>query len=528
MPTLYSFGNTANVSSNNFTTLYSSGAGVVTAQGAYGNANVVGLLAAGTDGGNTVGNIISSGNITALNFFGNIVGNLNVPGSNTEILFNNSGNAGASANLTFNSATNILGVSGNITATGNVAGAFFLGNGSQLTGLPATYSNAQVAAYLASGADTSNIVTVANVSGGNLLTSGLISSGSNITGANIFTAGQVSATGNITTDGYFLGNVACASGIYASRIFNGTSEVNIGTSNGNANIIATTQSVSDNSTKVATTEYVDRAVSNLVASAPSTLDTLNEIAAALNDTANFSDTVVLKTGSTMSGNLAMGTNKVTGLGTPTSNTDAATKAYVDSEITASNLSFYGTANEVEVSKVGNDVTIGLPDDVTITGEITAASGHITGNLQIDGDVNIEGTLNAINRTEVNIEDNTIVLNTNFTGTPTANAGITVNRGDFADVSLTWNETSDQWTLTNDGSNYHAVARKFATSIGDGSATTYTVTHNLGTKDVTVQIFENNADYNQIEADVQHTSTSVVTIKFAVAPSSNEYRVVVVG
>ena len=84
--------------------------------------------------------------------------------------------------------------------------------------------------------------------------------------------------------------------------------------------------------------YVDTSISNLIDGAPSTLDTLNEIAAALADTANFSDTVVLKTGSTMSGALAMGTNKVTGLGTPTTSTDAATKGYVDTVTVApSNL-----------------------------------------------------------------------------------------------------------------------------------------------------------------------------------------------
>ena len=93
-----------------------------------------------------------------------------------------------------------------------------------------------------------------------------------------------------------------------------------------------------NTTDAATTAYVDTAISDLIAGAPATLNTLDEIAAALNDTANFSDTVVLKTGSTMSGALAMGTNKITGLGTPTVSTDATTKAYVDSITTApSNL-----------------------------------------------------------------------------------------------------------------------------------------------------------------------------------------------
>ncbi len=53
----------------------------------------------------------------------------------------------------------------------------------------------------------------------------------------------------------------------------------------------TTQSASDNSTKIATTAYVETAVANLVASAPASLNTLDELAAALNDDASFSTTV---------------------------------------------------------------------------------------------------------------------------------------------------------------------------------------------------------------------------------------------
>jgi hypothetical protein len=101
---------------------------------------------------------------------------------------------------------------------------------------------------------------------------------------------------------------------------------------------APTATAGTNTTQVATTAYVGTAISNLVAGAPTTLDTLDEIAAAIADTGNFSDTVVLKSGSTMSGALAMGTNKITGLGTPTAGTDATTKTYVDGVLIApSNL-----------------------------------------------------------------------------------------------------------------------------------------------------------------------------------------------
>ena len=75
---------------------------------------------------------------------------------------------------------------------------------------------------------------------------------------------------------------------------------------------ATTQSASDNSTKLATTAYVTTAIANLSDSAPSTLNTLNELAAALGDDANFSTTVTNSiatklplTGGTLTGALTM-------------------------------------------------------------------------------------------------------------------------------------------------------------------------------------------------------------------------------
>ena len=99
---------------------------------------------------------------------------------------------------------------------------------------------------------------------------------------------------------------------------------------------APTATAGTSTTQVATTAFVGTAVSNLVASAPAALDTLNELAAALGNDASFSTTVTNSiaaklplAGGTMSGAIAMGTNKITGLGTPTVSTDAATKAYAD-------------------------------------------------------------------------------------------------------------------------------------------------------------------------------------------------------
>jgi hypothetical protein len=51
---------------------------------------------------------------------------------------------------------------------------------------------------------------------------------------------------------------------------------------------------------------------------------------------------------------------------------------------------------------------------------------------------------------------------------------------------------------------------------------------LGTRDVTVQVFATASPYNQVEVDVDHTSTSVVTLTFAAAPAAGQYRVVITG
>lgn len=222
---------------------------------------------------------------------------------------------------------------------------------------------------------------------------------------------------------------------------------------------------------------------------------------------------------TLSGDVT-GSATMTDLGNVTiSTTIAANSVELGTDTTGNYVaSITGTQNEIEVSGTGEGaaVTIGLPNDV-----------QITGNLQVGGNLNVTGTINAINTTQINIEDNKINLNSNATGTPVADAGIRVERGDSADVEIIWKEASDQWQLTNDGTNYHAISRKYVETLAT-SATSYTVTHNLGTADVLVQVSETASPYAKVETDVELTSTSAVTIKFATAPSAGEYKVVVIG
>ena len=135
-------------------------------------------------------------------------------------------------------------------------------------------------------------------------------------------------TGNVT--GALTGNVTAATGTTTlnNLVVNGTADFT------NTKLVNITTPTADSD--AANKGYVDATVAAVIDSAPAALDTLNELAAALGDDANFAGTVTTAlatklplAGGTMTGAIAMGTSKITGLGDPAAAQDAATKSYVD-------------------------------------------------------------------------------------------------------------------------------------------------------------------------------------------------------
>ncbi len=114
-----------------------------------------------------------------------------------------------------------------------------------------------------------------------------------------------------------------------------------------------------------------------------------------------------------------------------------------STLTSRTITINGTANEVEVTgaaqNLGGNITftVGLPDNVVITGDLT-----------------VNGTTTTLNTTELKIEDNIITLNSNFTGNPNTtpiDCGIEVKRGTGPNFSLFLDESADRWAVNVGGS-----------------------------------------------------------------------------
>ena len=184
------------------------------------------------------------------------------------------------------------------------------------------------------------------------------------------------------------------------------------------------------------------------------------------------------------------------------------------------LTFAGTANEIETSVTNNQIQIGLVTNPTVSG-----------NLIVSGNLTVSGTTTTVNSNTVNIGDNIIVLNSDETGTPSQNAGIEVERGNTTNAILQWNETDDDWEFqaynhaSTPALTTYKIPTTFAATIGDNSATSIAVAHNLGSKNVIVQLFHVDTD-ETVYADVVRTNTNTVTVSFSNAPAASKIQVLI--
>ena len=231
----------------------------------------------------------------------------------------------------------------NLTATGTSTLSTVDINAGAIDGTTIGASSAAAGSFTTVNTSGQATLATVDINGGNIdgaiigASATAAITGTTITGSSLVgpLTGNVSGntagvhTGNVT--GNVTGNITASSG---------ASTLNNLTVNGTLDVTGTTiANVTDptNAQDAATKNYVDTEVSALVDSSPSALNTLNELAAAINDDASFSTTITNSiatklplAGGTMSGAIAMGTSKITGLGNPTANQDASTKAYVDS------------------------------------------------------------------------------------------------------------------------------------------------------------------------------------------------------
>jgi hypothetical protein len=143
---------------------------------------------------------------------------------------------------------------------------------------------------------------------------------------------------------------------------------------------------------------------------------------------------------------------------------------------------------------------------------------------------VSGTSTTINTETINLADNIITLNSNYSGsTPTENAGIEVERGTLDNVQLNWDESDDDWEFTaydhqtTPALTTYKIPRTYSTTVG--GSTSIAVNHYLGTRNVIVQLFDTSS-YETVYADVVRTNTNTVTLTFASAPSAGDITVLI--
>ena len=211
-------------------------------------------------------------------------------------------------------------------------------------------------------------------------------------------------------------------------------------------------------------------------------------------------------------NLDLGSNKLINVTDPTNAQDGATKAYVDAAVVGG-LTYKGgynaTSNTPALDSRATQIAVTQGDAYTVTtaGTFYGENVEIGDFLIAETNINAgSGSLSDWTRVQSNID-----LATAAATDAAAVKGI--SGYDSADFAV----TANGWV--------QLATKQYVTSIGNASATSYTVTHNLNSKDVMVQLYDVSSD-DTVIADVVRTSVDVVTVDFSTAPATNDIRVLV--
>jgi hypothetical protein len=177
---------------------------------------------------------------------------------------------------------------------------------------------------------------------------------------------------------------------------------------------------------------------------------------------------------------------------------------------------YGSTGWIQINPVNTLGTDPIEwEQFSGSGTYTAGAGLTLTGTEFSVDVTpTSGNASLIN-TGGAVE---VKLNTQA-GLQTTTSGVGINNGTglvFATGALTL-----------DSANGYGV-RKLAFNVGDGDNSSFVITHNIGTRDNTVHVYENASPFAQVETDVEHTDSNTTTIRFATAPATGQYRVVIVG
>lgn len=260
--------------------------------------------------------------------------------------------------------------------------------------------------------------------------------------------------------------------------------------------------------------------------------------------------------------VSLGSQKITSLGDPTTGSDAANKSYVDNlanglawkEAVRAATTAAGTlATDFENGDTIDGVALVTGDRILIKDQaagaengiyVVAASGAPSRATDADSGTDLQaatvfvdfGTVNG-NTAWTQTVAGTIVVDTTAltwaqaTGPGATEAGTGLSRSGSTISLSTPVSVANGGTGGADAATARtnlAATGKYATDVGDGAATAYVITHGLGTRDVVVSVHESATPWAEVIVDVEKTSTNTVTLRFAVAPTSAQYRVTVIG